>query len=84
MRFNGVVVFMVSPLLAILLTWLMEWLTGIHDHGFDSKGMGGFLTLLALYGGLGWLVTIPVGIIIQSRRRKILKHATSEENNAHL
>ena len=82
MRVNGVVVFMISPLIAILLTWFLEWLTGIHDHGFDSKGMGGFLTLLALYGGLGWLITIPVGIVIQHRRRKKLNNASSEGSDA--
>ena len=78
MRVNGVIVFMISPLVAILLTWFLEWFTGIHDHGFDSKGMGGFLTLLALYGGLGWLITIPVGIVIQYCRRKMLNKAPSE------
>jgi hypothetical protein len=90
MRFVVMVVFTVSPLFALLLGFFLAWLTGNLNAGLGAQGMGGFVVFLALCGSLGWLVTVPIGIvwlivlIVQEVRRPIAPTSTPSQDDSHL
>lgn len=53
-----------SPLVPLALAWLLVWITHAFGGTPESAGLQQLFAALALLGALGWVVTVPLAVVI--------------------
>jgi hypothetical protein len=55
---------LLSPLVPLALAWLLVWITAAFGTTPEAIGLQQVFFLLAMFGAMGWLASVPLGVIL--------------------
>ena len=55
---------LLSPLVPLALAWLLVWITAAFGTTPEALGLKQVFFLAAMLGAMGWLASVPLGIVI--------------------
>jgi hypothetical protein len=55
---------LLSPLVPLVLAWLLVGITAAFGTSPEAIGLKQVFFLLAMFGAMGWLASVPLGVIL--------------------